>query len=269
MERRVIRKFNLNRKKLIILIICVFVGLVVIAKLINLGRDSMKPPIVFLIPENFIGPVFVVFDQDDGQDLKTDPLGVSLTVPESGLIKVKASKNDVLTRGMNYDKRNVYWITITKEGQRINMPYFGGGGYDYDKEVNWSWYIDTNNQAKQIIFDPKLYPKTNDPDSYFLTKEQARLKTVYYWDTCRADIWKNSAELEKYMMDYQSENRETGELLNCMSFSVLYPNMESKNIDASEIYEMQSLKELEQRLISLNQLRQQHLKKYFGQNNKE
>lgn len=269
MERRVIKKFNLNRKKLIILIICLLVGLIVVAKLINFGRDFMKPPIVFLIPENFIGPVFVVFDQDDGQDLKTDPLGVSLTVPESGLIKVKASKSEVLTSGMNYDKRNVYWVTITKEGQRINMPYLGGGGHDYDKDVNWSWYIDTNNQAKQIIFDPKLYPKTNDPNAYFFTKEQAKFKTVYYWNTTRAEIWKNSAELEKYMKDYQNENRKKGELLSSMSFSVFYPNMESKNIDASEIYEMQSLDELEQLLISLNPLKQQYLKEYFEQNNKD
>lgn len=263
MERRVIRKFNLNRKKLIILIICLFVGLIVIAKLINLGRDSMKPPIVFLIPENFIGPVFVVFDQDDGQDLKTDPLGVSLTVPESGLIKVKASKSDVLTRGMNYDKRNVYWLTITKEGQRINMPYFGGGGHDYDKEVNWSWYIDTNNQAKQIIFDPKLYPKTNDPDSYFLTKEQAKLKTVYYWDTSRADVWKKPLELEAFNADYNNESRQQGETFTSMSFSVFYPNMKSENIDASDIRGDMSLNELEKKLIEITPLKHQYLKEYL------
>lgn len=107
-----IKKLNLSKKKIIILIACLLVGLVVITKLINFGKDAMKPPVVFLIPEDFIGPVFVIFDQEDGQELKLDPLGVSLTVPENGLIKVKPSKNEVLTKGMNYDKRNVYWITM-------------------------------------------------------------------------------------------------------------------------------------------------------------
>jgi hypothetical protein len=262
----VIKKLNLNKKKLIILVICLLIGLAIVIKLINYGKDAMKPPVVFLIPEQFIGPVFVVFDQEDGQELKTDPLGVSLTVPENGLIKVKASKNEVLTRGMNYDKRNVYWVTITKDGQRINMPYSGGGGHDYEKRVNWSWYIDTNNQAKQMIFDPKLYPKTNDSDSYFLTKEQAKLKTVYYWDTSRADIWKNPKELEAFNADYNNENRKPGETFNSMSFSVFYPNMNSENIDASDIRDDMSLNGLEEKLTEIIPLKLQYLKEYLELN---
>ena len=264
-----IKKLNLNKKKLIILLICLLIGLIIVNELIEYGKDAMKSPVVFLIPENFIGPVFVVFDQEDGQDLKTDPLGLSLTVPENGLIKVKASKNEVLTRGMNYDKRNVYWITLTKDGQRINMPYQGGGARDYDKEVFWTWYIDKDNQAKQMAFNPKLYPKTNDSNSYFLTKEQAKLKTVYYWDTSRADIWKNTKELNMYMGDYLNENRKKGQILNSMSFSVFYPNMNNENLDASEIYEMQSLEELEHLLTTLYPVKQKRLTEYLEKNKKD
>ena len=260
-----IKKINLTEKKILLLLICLLVGLIITTKLIYYWKDAMKPAVVFLVPEAFIGPVFVVFSQADGQDLKPDPLGVSLTVPENGLIKVKASRNEVLTKSMNFTKRNVYWITLNKAGQRSNMPYQGGGGRDYDKEVDWTWYIDTQNQAKQMIFDEKLYPKTNDAEFYFLTKAQAKLKTVYYWDTCRADIWRNTEDLQAFMADYMNENRKKGELLNCISFTVLYPNIESKNIDASRIYEMQSLEELEQLLISLNPLKQQYLKEYLEQ----
>lgn len=269
MEKRVIKKINLNKKKPIIFIACLLAGLVIAIKLIHFGKDAMKPPVVFLIPENFIGPVFVVFDQKDGQDLKADPLGVSLTVPENGLIKVKASKSETLTKGINYTKRNVYWITLTKDRQRLNMPYLGGGGRDYDKEVNWSWYIDTHNQAKQMVFDPKLYPKTNNPDSYFLTKEQAQLKTVYYWDTSRADVWKNPQELEAFNADYNNENRQQGETFNVMSFSVFYPNMNSENIDATDIRGDMSLRELKKKLEEIIPLKHQYLNKYLEKDNKE
>ena len=265
MERRVIKKINLTKKNPIIFIICLLIGVIAITKLITFGKDDMKPPVVFLIPEQFIGPVFVVFDQVDGQELKLDPLGVSLTVPENGLIKVKASKNEVLTKGINYDKRNVYWISLNKDGQRMNMPYFFGGGRDYNREVSWSWYIDINNRPSQMIFDPKLYPKTNDPQSYFLTKDQAKLKTVYYWDTSRAEIWKSTEELKMYLDAYTNENRKKGEILNAMSFSVLYPNISDKNLDASEIYEMQSLEELEHLLTTIVRLKQ----KYLEKNNKD
>lgn len=260
---------KINKKNFLILFICLLVSFLAITKFIPYWTDTMKPAVVFLVPESFIGPVFVVFDQEDGQELKPDPLGGSFIVPENGLIKVKASKDEVLTRGMNYDKRNVYWITLTQEGQRINMPYLGGGGRDYDKEVNWSWYIDKDNLAKPMTFDPKLYPKTNDSTSYFLTKEQAKLKTVYYWDTSRADIWKSPKELKMYMDDYINEDRKKGEILKSMSFSVFYPNIKSENIDASDIYEMQSLEELKNRLTSLSPLKKEKLTEYLKQNKKD
>lgn len=271
MERRVIKKLNLSKKKLIILIICLLVGVIVITKLISFGKDAMKPPVVFLIPENFIGPVFVVFDQKDGQDLKTDPLGVSVTVPENGLIKVKASKNEVLTQGMNYDKRNVYWIIITQDGHRINMPYQGGGARDYDKEVFWTWYIDKDNQAKQMAFDPNLYPKTNDSEMYHLTKEQAQLKTAYAWNTCDVDIWANSAELEESKKNwYFGRDRvEPSEVFSCMNFTVLYPKLESEKLSYENFSGDYSLPEFEQKLNEEQPFRLEYVKEYLEQNKKD
>lgn len=260
---------KINKKNFLILFICLLVSFLAITKFIPYWTDTMKPAVVFLVPEQFIGPVFVVFDQEDGQDLKSDPLGVSIVVPENGLIKVKASKREVLTRGMNYDKRNVYWITLTKDGKRTNMPYQGGGGRDYDQEVDWSWHIDTNNNSKQVIFDPKLYPKTNDSNSYFLTKDQAKLKTVYYWNTSRADIWKNPQELEVFKTDYNNDNREKGETFDSMSFSVFYPNMKSENIGTSSIRGDLDLNELEQILKNIAALKHQYLTEYLEQNNKD
>ncbi|OTG87949.1 hypothetical protein [Acinetobacter sp. ANC 3832] len=227
----------------------------------------MKPPVVFLVPENFIGPVFVIFDQEDGQELRSDPLGVSLTVPENGLIKVKASKNEVLTRGMNYDKRNVYWISLNKDGQRMNMPYQGGGARDYDKEVFWTWYIDTNNQAKQMAFDPKLYPKTNDSEIYHLTKDQVKLKTAYAWNTCDAYIWKNIDEYKSYMNDLTGAlNKEKTEFFDCMQFHISYPKMNDKELSYENFLGDYSLPEFEEKLNEIQPFRIQYLEEYLELN---
>lgn len=271
MEKRVIKKINLNKKKRIIFIACLLAGLVIAIKLIHFGKDAMKPPVVFLIPENFIGPVFVVFDQKNGQDLKADPLGVSLTVPENGLIKVKASKSETLTKGINYTKRNVYWITLTKDGQRLNMPYQGGGGYDYDQRVSWSWYIDTHNQAKQMVFDPKLYPKTNDSEMYHLTKDQVKLKTAYFWNTCDTYIWTDITELENSRKNwYFGRDRvEPNQTFSCMNFSISYPKMNENDLDLDKFLGDYSLPEFEKKLNELTPLRHQYLKQYLEKDNKE
>ena len=266
-----IKKINLTEKKILLLLICLLVGLIITTKLIYYWKDAMKPAVVFLVPEAFIGPVFVVFSQANGQDLKLDPLGVSLTVPENGLIKVKASRNEVLTKSMNFTKRNVYWITVNNAGQRSNMPYQGGGGRDYDKEVDWTWYIDTQNQAKQMIFDEKLYPKTNDAEFYFLTKAQVKLKTVYSWNTCRADIWTSVTELEDSRKNWYfgKEEVKPSSTFSCMQFNVSYQKMDEKELTYENFLGDYSVPELENKLNEIIPLRQKYLKEYLEQNKED
>ena len=261
-----IKRLHLNKKKLIILTICLLVGVIVIAKFVDFGKDLMKPPVVFLIPENFIGPVFVVFDQEDGQALKPDPLGLSLTVPENGLIKVNTSKNAVLTKGMNYDKRNVYWVTITKDGQRINMPYHSNVRTDHEKRLNWFWYIDQNNQAKQIVLDDKLHPKTNDKDFYYFNQEQLKLKTTYSWDSCDAYIWKNIEELSKYRSNWNIDKERSDATFNCMSFSIINFKMNDKELNLENFLGDYSLSELEQKLNEIQPFKVRYLKEYIEKN---
>lgn len=39
-------------------------------------NSTMPPPLVYLIPEEYFGPVFVFFGQKDGVDMSPDPLGI-------------------------------------------------------------------------------------------------------------------------------------------------------------------------------------------------
>lgn len=78
---------------------------------------TMPPPLVYLIPEDYFGPVFVFFGQKDGVDLQPDPLGMAVTVPENGVVKIKASVDDVLPEPSE-GHRNLYWVAVAKTGTR-------------------------------------------------------------------------------------------------------------------------------------------------------
>lgn len=80
----------------------------------------MPPPFVYLIPEDYFGPVFVLFGQPDGAEMQPDPLGHAINVPESGIVKIKAPRPQVM--GVTEEgRRATYFILVSKAGQRKNI----------------------------------------------------------------------------------------------------------------------------------------------------
>ena len=82
------------------------------------GNTSLKP-IVYLIPSDFVGPVFVFFGQKDGVDTIPDPLGNAVVVPRNGVIKLKGTVDDLISRDRSV--RNLYWVAMSREGKRTNL----------------------------------------------------------------------------------------------------------------------------------------------------
>jgi hypothetical protein len=83
------------------------------------GKSVVIKPIVYLIPEDFIGPVFVFFDQKDGVDMIADPLGNAVHVPTNGVIKLKGTVDNLISE--NKTVRNMYWVSVSKKGLRKIM----------------------------------------------------------------------------------------------------------------------------------------------------
>jgi hypothetical protein len=80
----------------------------------------MDKPLVYLVPEQYIGPVFVFFDQKDGVETSPDPLGSAVVVPRNGIIKLKRSVDELIPdRGG--DNRNGYWVSVSKDKPRRIM----------------------------------------------------------------------------------------------------------------------------------------------------
>lgn len=81
----------------------------------------MPPAFVYLIPEDFVGPVFTLFGQPDGVEMKPDPLGHAVAVPADGIIKIRAPRLEVM--GVTVEGYRATWfIAVSASGERRDIP---------------------------------------------------------------------------------------------------------------------------------------------------
>jgi hypothetical protein len=137
---------------------------------------TMPPPLVFLIPADYFGPVFFFFGQPDGVDVQLDPLGQAVNVPENGVVKIKARANDVVPKG-NDKFRPVYMVFVDKNGKRI-VPKFKVNTWQDDEGNRFNGYFDENSQLQK-------FPSQIDRERYYYFSEQQRNeKMIFNHDSC-------------------------------------------------------------------------------------
>ena len=78
------------------------------------NMDNM--PLVYLIPEDYFGPVVVLFNQPDGQVPKVEPIGRVLIVPDNGLLKVQGELQ--LKPSPEYGGRQSFSLSVNPKGER-------------------------------------------------------------------------------------------------------------------------------------------------------
>lgn len=162
---------------------------------------TMPPPFVYLVPENYFGPVFVFFGQKDGVDMQPDRLGQAVTVPENGLIKLKLDVDAVISRGDN--KQNIYWVKVAKDGSRKNMLVNQKGYQDKDGEY-FDVYHDEHGQ-------PQTYPLKDQPVFYYFSAEQKKREMVFYHGGCRHQ-------------QFKEDDDKTVNSPHCGKFLIMSPN---------------------------------------------
>ena len=110
---------------------------------VTVKGDSAVKPIVYLIPDNFIGPVYVFFGQKDGVDVVPDSLGNAVTVPRTGVVKLRATVPDLISTDRS--KRNIYWVSVSKEGKRHILWIVNELAKDEDGEWIYSYFDESGN----------------------------------------------------------------------------------------------------------------------------
>ncbi|HEY4317384.1 MAG TPA: hypothetical protein VGN04_07265 [Herbaspirillum sp.] len=108
---------------------------------------KMPPPLVFLIPDHYVGPVYFFFGQADGIDVQPDPLGQAVWVPENGVIKIKAQVDSVMGTSSK-GHRATYMIAVSDDGKRSILKMFINPEKRSD---GWWWgYFDEHTQLHEF-----------------------------------------------------------------------------------------------------------------------
>lgn len=127
------------------------------------NKGNEMPPLVYLIPEDYFGPVFVFFGQKDGVEMLPDPLGQAVLIPENGVVKIKKSMDLILPR-KKPDYQNIYWISISKDGTRKKMV------------INENSKQDNEGNYYEVYYDengvPHKHPSGNGKFDYFSEKQK-------------------------------------------------------------------------------------------------
>ena len=163
----------------------------------------MPPPLVFLIPDTYFGPVFFFFGQPDGVDLQRDPLGNAVRVPENGVVKLKARAKDVVTKSTK-DYRSVYMISVAKDGTRKVMILHGDTYRDDNGEL-MNFYHDENSRLHD------KFPSSEAKGAfYYFTEAQKNEYMVFNHDSCAHQFGDDNDPPEK--------------VIACGKFLVVSPN---------------------------------------------
>ncbi len=102
------------------------------------ASPSIKKPLVYLVPEGFLGPVFVFFGQKDGVDTIPDAMGNAVTIPKNGIVKLRGTVDNLLSKDRSI--RNLYWISVSPNGQRKVMFVVNAVKKDSDGVWSYSYY---------------------------------------------------------------------------------------------------------------------------------
>lgn len=165
------------------------------------NKGSEMLPLVYLIPEDYFGPVFVLFGQKDGVEMMPDPLGQAVLVPENGIIKIKKHVDSILEE-KKPKYQNMYWISVSKDGIRKNMIINENTMKDADWK-SYEVYYDENGIAHKNFTGNKKF--------HYFSEKQKTQNMIFGHGGCGQN-------------NFMSENDSTGEPPACGMFLVISPN---------------------------------------------
>jgi len=130
-------------------------------------------PFVYIIPEDYFGPVVTLFDQPDGITPKLGPEGNEVRVPHNGIIKIKTAGR--FDQSEKYPGRSVLFFVEKKDGSKQLLPETLSPWQDFDAP-NRPWLVGLRGTDGKIHSFPIREGFTFDP----LPKEYHD-KTIILW----------------------------------------------------------------------------------------
>lgn len=190
-----------------------WVGLLLIAALAygahHIYKEyTMPPPLVYLIPEDYFGPVFVFFGQPDGVELIPDPLGHAVRVPENGLVKLRATVSEAIPSNEGETKQVLFWVAVSKDGDR-RIYMVSGPTQKNEEGVFVRQYADPT--SRTLVFPIK----ENEPPFYYFSDTQKKERMIFEHGGCKQ---------QRFIPEKDSDVKR----VSCGKFLVLSPNEQIK-----------------------------------------
>jgi hypothetical protein len=138
---------------------------------------TMPPPLVYLIPEDFFGPIFVLYNQQDGVDPLPDPLGQAVKAPENGLVKIRTSFRDTVSTAA--DARPFIMVKVSPDGQR-KILFIHGAAQRNDAGSWESIFIDDQGTLHRIPSPSEI----GKPSFYYFSDAQRTESMVFRATGC-------------------------------------------------------------------------------------
>lgn len=193
----------INKKKYKKIIFFVFFSAIIVFLLKFFLDAKMPVPFVYLIPETYVGPVFVFFGQKDGIELTPDPLGKSVTVPDNGVIKIRDPVDNVVGK-KNSGTQNIYWVRVSKTGERKIIKIVSNLQRDKDGEF-FSLYYDEQGKGHRFPINESSKP------FYYFSEHEKNEKMIFAHEGCKNQ-------------EFIPDNAPSAERPDCGKFLVLSPN---------------------------------------------
>lgn len=117
----------------------VLAALVVLATT-GFGLDkSRRVPLIYVIPESYVGPVVSLFDQPDGVEPTHTKDGLEVRVPENGIVRIRT--NPALGYSSAFPKSTVVFELEKRDGSRTILSEAVNPWQDYDQNDNPHWKV--------------------------------------------------------------------------------------------------------------------------------
>ncbi len=96
-------------------------------------------PMIYVIPESYVGPVVALFDQPDGIEPAHTKDGLEVRVPENGIVKIRS--NPTLGYSSTFPKSTVVFELEKRHGSREILSKAINPWQDYDQNDNPHWKV--------------------------------------------------------------------------------------------------------------------------------
>ncbi|MFM0645434.1 hypothetical protein PQR14_13990 [Paraburkholderia bryophila] len=174
-----------------------YLALLVVVLLVAIGfglERSRRMPMIYVIPESYVGPVVALFDQPDGIEPVRTKDGLEVRVPENGIVKIRGTAK--LGHSQAFPKSTVVFELEKQDGRREVLSEAIDPWQDYDEKDNAHWKVG----IRDVQGNLRVIPVSDRRDGFVFDDfpDVDRSRPLIFWhESCEDRVF--GPESEAYL----------------------------------------------------------------------